>query len=140
MSNVFIAVENDIFISASTITKIKQDGPSPLDKAILETKNGNYRSIDDLSSVLHQLEPIIPIIPAAPDWTLLQYLYDNGDVLTFPIIGWRYNNDKIWPIHIDEYLYEIVKPGGSRDYVEYVMSPIGTVVDTGNCSWNTYGA
>jgi hypothetical protein len=120
MSINFIETEDGEFIPASNITLIKKAGPSECSKAILETKNSKYISANDLSTVLEQLKPISPIIPAAPGWVLLQFLTDSGHVLRFPIVGSRYNKIQLWPIHLDRAIYEII--GETVDNVdEYIM-------------------
>jgi len=138
MSVNLIETENDIFISESSITLIRPERPSGLGRAIIETKDGRYVSKEDFSSVCKALDPIVPMIPAAPNWTLLQFLTDTGDVMLFPIIGWRYDNIRIWPIHLDRYLWEIVEVNVSKDWEEYVMSPTGQVVESSNRQWDNY--
>ena len=139
MSANFIETSTGIWVSVSSIETIRPENDSALARAIIQTKSNQYTSENDFSTVCAQVAPILPIIQAATNWVLLQYITDSGDVLKFPIIGWRYNNTQLWPIHLDRHLYEIIDPTENiANAEEYAMSPTGQIFDPSNRCWNNY--
>jgi hypothetical protein len=144
MPQEFIRTDNHVLVPVSLITLIRKasDGSK---KVLIETKTETHMvSYTDFESIDKLLEPVVPMISAQPGWILLQYITDSDrddDVIQVDIIGWRYDNIRIWPIHMDRSLYEIVDDDlNIANIIEYVMSPSGHVYSPSDCYWDNYDA